>query len=56
MPTKINNRNIYLNLMRRSFYDKAWFIKNLPPDVDTIIDFGGGSGEFAEFCQNITGD
>ena len=56
MPTEIHNRNVYLSLMRRSFYDKAWFMKNLPTDVKTIIDFGGGSGEFAGFCQNITGD
>ena len=56
MPRKIDDRELYLKLMTRSFYDKAWFLKNLPSDVETIVDFGGGTGEFAEFCAKITGD
>lgn len=56
MPRKIDNRELYLKLMSKSFYDKAWFLKNLPDDVETIVDFGGGAGEFAEFCAKITGN
>lgn len=53
MPRKIDNRELYLKLMSKSFYDKAWFLKNLPDDVETIVDFGGGAGEFAEFAQRL---
>lgn len=46
----ISNNDIYLSNMAKSFDDKAWFIKYVPNDVDTIVDFGGGTGDFAKFC------
>jgi len=47
----IANNDIYLANMSKSFHDKAWFLKYLPKDVSMIVDFGGGAGEFAEFCK-----
>lgn len=36
--------------MAKSFKDKAWFIPYMPKDIDLVVDFGGGTGEFAEYC------
>ena len=47
----IANNEIYLSNMAKSFDDKAWFLKYIPKDVDTIVDFGGGTGDFASYCQ-----
>ena len=52
----IANNDIYLANMAKSFGDKAWFLKYIPKGVDMIVDFGGGTGEFAEYCMNKTGD
>lgn len=49
--TEIANDEIYLSNMAKSFGDKAWFLKHIPEDVTAIVDFGGGAGEFAEYCQ-----
>ncbi len=47
----IANNDIYLANMAKSFKDKAWFLKYLPKDVTMIVDFGGGAGEFVEYCN-----
>ena len=52
----IANNEVYLANMSKSFADKAWFLKMLPSGVDTIVDFGGGAGEFAEYCNAKTKD
>ena len=52
----IANNDIYLANMAKSFGDKAWFLKYMPEDVTMIVDFGGGAGEFAEFCKKKTGN
>lgn len=36
--------------MAKSFPDKAWFVKYVRPDVDTMVDFGGGAGDFCDFA------
>ena len=41
--------------MSKSFGDKAWFIKFMAPEIDTIVDFGGGAGEFCEFISGKVG-
>ena len=46
----IANNDAYLSGMAKSFADKAWFLKYIPNDVTTIVDFGGGTGDFAKFC------
>lgn len=47
----ITDNDIYLSNMAKSFADKAWFLKYVPSCIDTIVDFGGGTGEFASYCQ-----
>ena len=47
----ISNNDVYLSNMAKSFADKAWFLKRVPKDITTIVDFGGGTGDFAKFCQ-----
>jgi len=37
--------------MAKSFPDKAWFIRYVDPDIDTVVDFGGGTGEFCEYVK-----
>ena len=51
----IADNKIYLSNMAKSFKDKAWFIPYMSKDIDLIVDFGGGAGEFAEYCQSILG-
>lgn len=45
----ITNNEIYLSNMAKSFGDKVWFLKYIPRQIETIVDFGGGEGEFCEF-------
>ncbi len=52
----IANNDIYLANMAKSFGDKAWFLKYMPKGINMIVDFGGGAGEFAEYCMKKTGD
>ena len=47
----ISNNDVYLSNMAKSFADKAWFLKGIPREITTIVDFGGGTGDFAKFCQ-----
>ena len=47
----ISNNDVYLSNMAKSFADKAWFLKYIPKDITTIVDFGGGTGDFAKFCR-----
>lgn len=47
----ISNNEVYLSNMAKSFADKAWFLKMVPNDVTTIVDFGGCTGDFAKFCR-----
>ena len=47
----IANSDIYLSNMAKSFPDKAWFVGYVDPDVNVVVDFGGGSGEFCEYVK-----
>jgi len=47
----IVDNDVYLSNMAKSFADKAWFLKYIPKDITTIVDFGGGTGDFAKFCR-----
>lgn len=47
----IANSDIYLSNMAKSFPDKAWFVGYVDPEVDVVVDFGGGSGEFCEYVK-----
>lgn len=52
----IANNDIYLSNMAKSFKDKAWFLKYLPDGIKMIVDFGGGAGEFVDFCRSSLGE
>lgn len=58
MPNNINNYEIYLTKMSKTFFDKAWFMSNLPENVYCIIDFGCADGSFMQFlnvnCPHMT--
>lgn len=51
MENQIKNNDTYLSRMRKTFYDKAWFMTIIPPDVETIVDFGCADGAFMEFLK-----
>ena len=51
MAEKIEDNQVYLSRMRKTFVDKAWFMRVLPEDVDTIIDFGCADGSFMEHLR-----
>ena len=50
----IANDDVYLSNMSKTFLDKGWFIPYIPLEIDTIVDFGGGEGEFADYCKSIS--
>lgn len=49
--TGINDNDTYLRKMRNTFKDKAWWVKNIPEDVDTIVDFGCADGSFIRYLK-----
>ena len=49
--TKIEDKATYLSRMRKTFVDKAWFMKMLPEDVTAIVDFGCADGSFMEYLR-----
>lgn len=49
--TGINDNNVYLSRMRRTFVDKAWFMQSIPSDVKTIVDFGSADNSFIDFLK-----
>ena len=51
MMNSIDNYEIYLTRMSKTFFDKAWFMSHLTEDIDTIIDFGCADGSFMQFLQ-----
>ena len=49
--TSIKNRESYLENMRKSLFDKAFFIDKLFENVDTIVDFGCADGSLIGFLS-----
>lgn len=49
---EIQNKEIYLTKMSKTFFDKAWFMSHIPESINTIIDFGCADGSFIEFLKN----
>jgi len=47
----IQNYDIYLTKMSKTFFDKAWFMSHLSEDVEYIVDFGCADGSFMKFLQ-----
>lgn len=48
---EIQNYQLYLTKMAKTFFDKAWFMSHLPENIDTIIDFGCADGSFLKFLE-----
>ena len=42
----INNKEIYLTKMSKTFFDKAWFMSHIPEGIDTFIDLLNPLGPF----------
>lgn len=49
--TGISDSGTYLKKMRNTFKDKAWWVKDMPGDVDTIVDFGCADGSFIRYLE-----
>lgn len=45
------DEQVYLNNLRYTFNDKAWFLKGLPKEIDTIVDFGCADGSFIKWLS-----
>ncbi len=52
MEIQIKDNEAYLSRMRRTYYDKAWFMTIIPPDIETIVDFGCADGGFIQFLKS----
>ena len=48
---KINDYEIYLTRMSKTFFDKAWFMSHLSENILFIIDYGCADGSFMEFLK-----
>jgi hypothetical protein len=46
----------YLESLRNTYIDKAFFIEKLPPEIKYIVDYGCADGGFLVFLRNIYGD
>lgn len=49
----IANVNTYIASMATTIYDKCWWIDKLPPEIDTVLDFGCASGDLAVMVDRI---
>jgi len=52
----IKNNEEYLSRMTKTFMDKAFFLKYIPENIKTIIDYGCSDGSFLSFIRGICGD
>lgn len=48
---RIADNSTYLANMAKSFGDKAWFLRYIGDDIETIVDFGGGAGDFCQYVD-----
>lgn len=44
---EIHNLDIYLKRMAATLADKCWWVEQLPPDIDTVVDYGCAQGDLA---------
>ena len=47
--TEIHNFDIYLKRMAATLSDKCWWVDRLPPDIDTVVDYGCAQGDLAAY-------
>ena len=48
---EIDNIDIYLKRMAATLADKCWWVDRLPPDVDTVVDYGCAQGDLAAYLE-----
>lgn len=52
--TTVNNK--YLNELKNTFIDKAFFVEKLPENINIILDYGCADGSFLMFLRKIYGE
>lgn len=50
---KLRDERVYLERMSKTFLDKAFFLKDLPEQVERIVDFGCADGSFLQFIDRV---
>lgn len=45
--------NSYIRSMSTTLYDKCWWIDKIPPEIDTVVDFGCAQGDLAAMIDRI---
>jgi hypothetical protein len=45
----MNDERVYLDNLHHTFPDKAWFLRTLPFNIDTIVDYGCADGSFMKW-------
>lgn len=48
---EISNIDIYLRRMAATLADKCWWVDHLPPEVDTVVDYGCAQGDLALYLE-----
>lgn len=49
----IKDFDIYITRMRKSMYDKLWFIDKLPDDIKCLYDYGCGDGTLCAIAKDF---
>ena len=49
----ISNMDIYLRRMAATLSDKCWWAGVIPPEIDTVVDYGCAQGDLALFLEKI---
>ena len=49
--TDISNFGIYLKRMAATLKDKCWWVDRLPPNIDTVVDYGCAQGDLAAYLE-----
>lgn len=53
---KINNYDVYISRMGKSYQDKLFFLDKIKEDIMGIIDFGCADGMLIDYIDKITSD
>ena len=43
----IDNMHIYMERMAATLTDKCWWVERMPPEIETVVDFGCAQGDLA---------
>ena len=48
---EIYNMDIYLKRMAATLSDKCWWVESMPPEIDTVVDYGCAQGDLGVFLE-----